>query len=165
VKVNLSGHIITVEGPKGKLSLNFHPEISVKIEDSQISINRSSDSRFHRSLHGLTRSLIFNMVEGVTKGYSKTLEIIGVGYSAELRGKVLVLNLGFSHSIVFHPPEQIRIEVPSNTKIIISGSDKQLVGQVAAKIRSFRPPEPYKGKGIRYSGEHVHRKAGKAGGK
>ena len=130
-------------------------------KDNEITVSRPSDNRNHRSLHGLYRTLISNMVTGVTKGFEKKLEIVGVGYRAELRGKSLLLSLGFSHPILFKPPEGIEIKLEGLTKIFVSGIDKQLVGQSAAKIRSFRPPEPYKGKGIRYEGEYVRRKAGK----
>jgi large subunit ribosomal protein L6 len=161
VKVNIAGKEITVAGPKGSLKENIHPSIQVEMEQDQLLVKRPSESKFHKSLHGLTRSLIANMVTGVTSEYQKSLEIQGVGYKAELKGKRLNLVLGLSHSILFTPPEGVKIEMDGPSKIKISGIDKQLVGQVAAKIRSFRPPEPYKGKGIRYAGEVVRKKAGK----
>jgi large subunit ribosomal protein L6 len=153
---------VVVKGTKGVLEERIHPDMDVIIEASMIRVERPSDSRLHRSLHGLTRTLIHNMVVGLTDGYQKKLEIVGVGYRAELKGNALVLQLGYSHPIYFVPPETIQIEVPAQNAIVIKGASKQLVGQVAAKIRSFRPPEPYKGKGIRYEGEYVRRKAGKA---
>ena len=136
--------------------------MKVIVEDNVIRVERPSENKFHKSLHGLTRSLIQNMVTGLTEGFSIKLEIVGVGYRAEIKGKNLVLLLGYSHPIYFAPPEGISIEVPVPNTVVIKGIDKHLVGQVAAKIRSFRPPEPYKGKGVRYEGEHVRRKAGKA---
>ncbi|MFQ6617283.1 MAG: 50S ribosomal protein L6 [Fidelibacterota bacterium] len=162
VEVVINGNLLTVKGPKGELSSKFHKDMEIKIEDNQINVLRPSDSRHHKALHGLTRSLINNMVEGVVNGFEKRLEMQGIGYSAELKGKRLILQLGFSHKIVFNPPEGIILEIPESNKIVVKGIDKQLVGQVAAKIRSFKEPEPYKGKGIRYSGEYVKRKAGKA---
>lgn len=161
VKVSIAGKEITVAGPKGELKENIHPSIDVEMDQNQLLVKRPSESKFHKSLHGLTRSLIANMVAGVTAEYQKSLEIQGVGYKAELKGKRLNLVLGLSHPILFMPPEGIRIDLDGPVKIKISGIDKQLVGQVAAKIRSFRPPEPYKGKGIRYAGEIVRKKAGK----
>jgi len=166
VNVNIDGQQVAVKGPKGELTMNVHPEISVKMEDGQVVIERPSDERQHKALHGLMRSLISNMVTGVSDGWSKTLEIEGVGYQAELRGKDLVLKLGFSHEVVVSPPDDnTSFEVPKESRgrtIHISGIDKQTVGQVAANIRGLRPPEPYKGKGVRYSDEHITRKAGKA---
>jgi len=159
------GNTIVVKGPKGELSLEIDPNIETKVEDGQIVVKRPSDSKNYRSLHGLYRTLIANMVDGVTKGFEKKLEIRGVGYRAEMRGNRLNLYLGYSHSIVLIPPEGIDIKCESNTSITVSGIDKELVGQVAAKIRSFRKPEPYKGKGIRYVGEYVREKAGKTAGK
>ena len=161
VKVNIAGKEITVAGPKGSLKENIHPSIQVEMDQDQLLVKRPSESKFHKSLHGLTRSLIANMVTGVTTEYQKALEIQGVGYKAELKGKRLNLILGLSHPILFAPPEGVKIELDGPSKIKISGIDKHLVGQVAAKIRSFRPPEPYKGKGIRYAGEIVRKKAGK----
>ena len=162
ITVEKKGDSVIVKGDKGELSEKIHPEVTVVIEDGTIRVERPTDNRFHRSLHGLTRSLIANMIDGLTKGFEKQLEIIGVGYRAEVKGKAISFALGYSHPIYFVPPEGIEIEVPAQTKVNIKGIDKQLVGQVAAKIRSFRPPEPYKGKGVRYVDEYVRRKAGKA---
>jgi len=162
-------NVITVKGKKGTDTLKVHPAIKVVQEDGEIIVKRSSESKEDRSLHGLTRSLINNMVTGVTEGYQKTLEIIGVGFRATLNGDVLELNLGYSHPIYFVAPEGIDIEVDTksskNPRLNISGINKELVGQVAAKIRSLRPPEPYKGKGVRYMDEYVRRKAGKSAAK
>jgi len=166
VKVDLADDKIGVTGPKGSLSMPIRNEISVQVEDDSIVVNRSTDLKPHRSLHGLTRALIQNMITGVTEGYKIELEMVGVGYNAQVKGKVLELALGFSHPIVVRPPDGVSTEViPKENKIIITGIDKQLVGQTAAKIRSFRPPEPYKGKGVKYVGEQIRRKAGKAAGK
>ncbi len=151
-----------IVGPKGELTATVHPDIGFEIKENQIFIVRPTDSKVHRSLHGLWRALMANMVKGVTQGYAKKLELVGVGYRAEMKGRKLQLLLGFSHPILFAPPEGIKIEAPTQTNITISGIDKQLVGQVAAKLRSFRPPEPYKGKGVKYEGEYIRRKAGKA---
>ena len=164
VDVKLQGGQVTVKGPKGELSLDVHTEMKVEVGEEQILVTRPSDQPNHRSLHGLTRSLIANMVEGVTKGFSKTLEIVGIGYRADMKGKNITLNLGYSHTIDYQPPERVVLETPNQTTIVISGIDKQAVGHAAAVIRSFRPPEPYKGKGIRYQGEQVRRKAGKTAG-
>lgn len=161
VMVELSGTKISVSGPKGTLDFDHHPKVMVQVEGSEIRVRRSSDSKTNRSLHGLTRALINNMVLGVSKGFKKSLEIVGVGYRAEPRGKNLQLMLGYSHPIVVIPPPGIKLELEGNSKIVVSGINKQLVGEVAAKIRGLRPPEPYKGKGIRYEGEQVRRKAGK----
>lgn len=164
-KVNIDGSSVTITGPKGTLSREIHSDITAAIEDNQIVVTRPSDNKKHRALHGLTRALLNNMIVGVTDGYRRELEIIGVGYRAELKGKNLMLYLGFSHPIVMRPPDEIALTVlPKENKIIIDGIDKELVGQVAAKIRSFRKPEPYKGKGVRYVGEHVRTKAGKTAG-
>jgi large subunit ribosomal protein L6 len=164
VNVTLSnGNVVQVKGPKGSLENKFHPNISIKIEDNNIIVERSSDEKFDRSLHGLTRTLIFNMIEGVTKGFEKTLEINGVGYRAAKQGNKLVLNLGYSHPIEMEEPEGITVEVPAANRIIVKGADKQAVGEFAAKIRSKRKPEPYKGKGIKYSDEVIRRKEGKSG--
>jgi len=161
-KVDIDDRKINVTGPKGSLSILIHEEMSAEIEDNNILVTRPSDQKKHRALHGLTRALLNNMVVGVTKGYKRELLMVGVGYRAEMRGKHLVLNLGFSHPIVFSPRDGVSIEVlPKENKIIVSGIDKQAVGQAAAKIRSLRKPEPYKGKGIRYVGEYVRSKAGK----
>ena len=160
---------VTVKGDKGSGTIRIHPDITVEQSDNEIIVKRPSESKNHKSLHGLYRSLIYNMVEGVTNGYKKTLEIIGVGYRATYTNGILELNLGFSHPIYFVPPEGIEIEVDTKTKknplLIISGVNKEMVGQVAAKIRSMRKPEPYKGKGIRYVDEYVRRKAGKSAAK
>jgi len=163
VEVNLKDNYITCKGPKGELERKLRAEMELKVENNEITVNRPSDSKEHRSLHGLTRSLIANMVEGVSTGFTRKLEIIGVGYKAEMKGKNLVMTLGYSHQIVMNFPDTIQTSVPAPTEIIIEGADKELVGMVAAKIRSFRKPEPYKGKGVRYSGEYVRRKAGKTG--
>ena len=156
---------VTVKGSKGTLSRQIRPEMKITVEGNVLTVTRPSDNRLHRSLHGLSRTLINNMVVGVTTGYTKNLEINGVGYRAAKQGKNLTLALGFSHPVVVEPPEGISFEVPSPTAIQVSGIDKELVGAVAAKIRSFRKPEPYKGKGIKYAGEHIRRKEGKAGAK
>ena len=162
VEVKVDGNHISVKGPKGTLSLDYNPEISVKVEGTEIIVSRPSDDKLHRSLHGLTRTLISNMVTGVTEGYSKTLEVNGVGYRAQKQGNNLVMNLGYSHQVIIPEVEGIKIEVPSANQVVISGADKQLVGQFAAEVRAKRPPEPYKGKGIKYSDEHIRRKEGKA---
>ena len=162
VEVKLDGNHISVKGPKGQLALDFNPEITVEVKDAQIEVTRPSDNKQHRSLHGLTRTLISNMVTGVTDGYSKTLEVNGVGYRAQKQGKDLVMNLGYSHQVIVPEIEGITIDVPAANQIVISGADKQLVGQIAAEIRAKRPPEPYKGKGIKYANEHIRRKEGKA---
>ncbi len=165
VKVEQKSHTLTATGPKGTLSVDINPEMNVDVQENEIIVTRPSDHRTHRSLHGLTRSLVYNMVAGVHEGYSKTLEIIGVGYRAEMKGPILEVNVGYSHPIYLRPADGINIVVPpKDNKIIISGADKQLVGMTAAEIRSFRPPEPYKGKGIKYIDEVIHRKAGKAAG-
>lgn len=163
VDVKLNGHEVTVKGPKGTLTSVFHHDIGVAVEGSEILVTRPSDAKEHRSLHGLTRTLISNMVDGVTKGFAKELEVNGVGYRAAKQGKNLVMNLGYSHQVIVPEIPGITIDVPAPNKVVISGSDKQLVGQFAADIRKKRPPEPYKGKGIRYAGEYVRRKEGKAG--
>ena len=165
VKAELKDRNLTVTGPKGNLSLQVHKAMIVDIQDTQIVVTRSSDHRIHRSLHGLTRALIQNMVTGVSDGFKKTLEMVGVGYRAEVKGKILEVHVGYSHPIIMCPPEGVSLEViPKENKIIIDGIDRQLVGMTAAKIRSFRPPEPYKGKGIKYIEEVIRRKAGKAAG-
>jgi large subunit ribosomal protein L6 len=164
VDVSLDGQHIRVKGPKGELELDIHPQMSVALEDGELRVTRPSDQPQDRALHGLTRALVANMVEGVTEGFARTLEIQGVGYRAELKGSSLHLALGFSHPIVFDPPAGVEIEVPNQTTVVVRGADKQAVGQAAAVIRGFRPPEPYKGKGIRYQGEQVRRKAGKTAG-
>jgi len=162
VTVTVKDGVITVKGPKGELSGKLHSDIDASIKDGEIVLRRNSEEKRVKALHGLWRALIQNMIIGVTEGYVKKLEIVGVGYRAEMKGKCLNLVLGYSHPIVFVPPEGIKIEAPTQTNIVISGIDKHLVGLVAAKIRSFRPPEPYKGKGIKYEGEFIRRKAGKA---
>jgi large subunit ribosomal protein L6 len=162
VKVEISQNEVVVNGPLGKLIKRFHPAMQVQSEGEKIWVKRGSDDKVNKSLHGLTRAIIANMVKGVTEGFKKALSIVGVGYKAELLGKKLSLNLGYSHPILFVPPEDIKIIVDNPTRIVVSGIDKELVGQVAAKLRAFRPPEPYKGKGIRYEGEKVRKKAGKA---
>ncbi|RME26260.1 MAG: 50S ribosomal protein L6 [Candidatus Zixiibacteriota bacterium] len=164
-KVEIAGTNVTVTGPKGSLTFDIHPEMSVALDNNTLVVKRPSEQKRHRALHGLTRALLNNMVVGVTEGFRRELEIIGVGYRVEMKGKSLVLYLGYSHPVVFHAPEGITVEaLPKENKVIVSGIDKQLVGQVAAKIRGFRPPEPYKGKGIRYVGEYVRTKAGKTAG-
>ena len=162
VTVTKKNDAVVVKGPKGELSATVHPDITIEINQAEVLVSRHADDGAHRALHGLWRALIQNMINGVTQGYSRKLEIVGVGYRAEMRGKKLQLMLGFSHPILFGPPDGVTIEAPTQTSILISGIDKQLVGLVAAKIRSFRPPEPYKGKGVKYEGEYIRRKAGKA---
>lgn len=165
VKIDVQdGNLVTVEGPKGKLTQALHPEMQIEMEEGVMMVKRPSDSQAHRSLHGLTRALLNNMVVGVSTGFSKTLQIEGVGYRAEMNGKVLVLNVGYSHPVNFDPPADVQFVVENRNKtIIVSGIDKQVVGEIAAQIRKQRPPEPYKGKGIRYNDEVVRRKAGKTG--
>jgi large subunit ribosomal protein L6 len=165
VDVRLEGKALHVKGPKGDLNLQVHPEIDVIMEGRELQVKRPSDARNHRALHGLTRALVANMVHGVHTGFQKTLEIVGVGYRAEKKGQDLVLNLGYSHQIHYPAPDGITLETPNATTVTVFGADKAVVGQVAAEIRGFRPPEPYKGKGVRYQGEQVRRKAGKAAGK
>ena len=162
VDVTINGSDVTVKGPKGELSRTFSEIISIKQEGAEILVTRPDDSRQARAMHGLTRTLIDNMVVGVSQGFVKKLELQGVGYRAALKGKNLEMSLGFSHPVVVVPEDGIEFEVPDNTHILVKGIDKQRVGQIASDIRKFRPPEPYKGKGIRYDGEHVRRKLGKA---
>jgi large subunit ribosomal protein L6 len=162
VEISLSLPHIVVKGPKGTLERDLHPDMRVAVEDSTVVVTRPSEDRFHRSLHGLTRTLVANMVEGVTAGFSKTLEIQGVGYRAAAKGSDLEIALGFSHPVSVKAPPGITFELQSPTKIVVSGADKQAVGQIAADIRALRPPDSYKGKGVRYSGEYVRKKAGKA---
>lgn len=163
VNVGYAERVVSVKGPKGELTLRCAEPLDVKLENGTVSVSRPDESKRTRQLHGLTRTLIANMVDGVTKGFSKSLDIIGVGYRAQLQGKKLQLQVGFSHPVIVEPPAGIEIKVEGTNKIVISGADKQQVGQLAAQIRNVRPPEPYKGKGIRYTGEHVRRKLGKAG--
>ncbi|HHV44249.1 MAG TPA: 50S ribosomal protein L6 [Firmicutes bacterium] len=163
VSVTVEGTRVTVKGPKGTLVKDLHPEMSISVEENQVVVRRPSDEKRHRALHGLTRTLIANMVDGVTKGYEKQLEIVGVGYRATKQGSGINLAVGYSHPVEFKAPEGIELDVPKPTQIIVRGIDKEVVGQVAANIRAVRPPEPYLGKGIRYVNEHVRRKAGKAG--
>ena len=163
VEVNVNDHVVTVKGPKGTLNSNIHPMMNVKVENGEVVVTRPNDEKQARSLHGLTRTLINNMVEGVTNGFKKELEIQGVGYRAAKQGKTLVLNLGYSHPVNIPEVDGITIDVPDPLKIVINGIDKQQVGQFAAEVREKRPPEPYKGKGIRYAGEYVAHKEGKAG--
>ena len=163
VEVTVDGSNVTVKGPKGTLNSTIHPMMTVKVENGEVVVTRPNDEKEARSLHGLTRSLINNMVEGVTHGFSKTLEIQGVGYRAAKQGTDLVMNLGYSHQVIVPEVDGITIEVPDPLKIVINGIDKQRVGQFAAEVREKRPPEPYKGKGIRYAGEYVAHKEGKAG--
>ncbi len=163
VEVKIDGSTVTVKGPKGTLTRTVHKNMNVALEDGHVVVTRPDDSNLNKSLHGLTRTLIANMVEGVEKGYSKELEVNGVGYRAQKQGKDLVLNIGYSHQVIMSEVEGITIDVPSPNKIVVSGPDKQQVGQFAAEIREKRPPEPYKGKGIKYADEHIRRKEGKAG--
>lgn len=163
VDVTVEGATIKVKGSKGELSRTLSDRVSIDLADGTLTVNRVDDSREARALHGLTRALVFNMVTGVAEGYTKSLEIQGVGYRAAMKGSDLELQVGFSHPVTIPAPEGITFEVPEPTRISVSGIDKELVGQVAADVRKVRPPEPYKGKGIRYVGEYVRRKAGKAG--
>lgn len=163
VTVDIQGNRITVKGPKGELSRELDPEMRIEQRDGEILVSRPSDQPRHRAMHGLTRTLVDNMVRGVSEGFSKTLEMQGVGYRAQMQGKDLVLAIGFSHPVHVSPPPNIEFEVEGTSRIIVKGVDKEQVGQVAADVRKIRPPEPYKGKGIRYVGEYVRRKAGKAG--
>ncbi|WP_127009763.1 50S ribosomal protein L6 [Veillonella sp. CHU110] len=165
VTVSQNEHTLTVKGAKGELTRTFHPDINITVENNLITVTRPSDGKEHRSLHGLTRALVANMVTGVHEGFTKTLEINGVGYRAAKQGNKLALTLGFSHPVEMEAPAGITIEVPAPNKIVVTGADKEVVGAVAADIRKWRKPEPYKGKGIRYEGEVVRRKAGKAGAK
>jgi large subunit ribosomal protein L6 len=163
VDVTIDGRNVTIRGPKGTLSRALHPDITVSREDASIVVTRPTEQKTHKQLHGLTRTLVNNMVVGVTDGYRKGLEITGVGYRAALSGRKLQLNLGYSHQIEIDPPEGISFELENPTRLAVVGIDKELVGQIAAKVRSTRKPEPYKGKGVKYAGEYIRRKAGKAG--
>ena len=163
VDVKIDGSTVTVKGPKGTLTRTVHNNMKVEMADGAIVVTRPDDSNLNKSLHGLTRTLLHNMVVGVTEGFKKELEVNGVGYRVAKQGKDLVMNIGFSHQVTMPEPEGITIEVPASNKIIISGADKQKVGQFAAEVREKRPPEPYKGKGIKYAEEHIRRKEGKAG--
>ena len=165
VNITLDGNRITVKGPKGELSRLIPADMQISQDTGTVTVNRPSDDPKHKALHGLSRTLIANMVEGVTKGFSKQLDIVGVGYKAETRPYGLQLALGFSHPIEYKAPKGIKLTAPAPTQIVIEGANKEVVGQVAAELRSLRPPEPYKGKGIKYAGEQIRRKAGKAGGK
>ena len=163
VTVTLDNNHVTVKGPKGELSRTFHSDIEIKIEENVINISRPTDNKEHRALHGTTRAVLANMVEGVSKGFERGLELVGVGYRASKQGNKLVLNVGYSHPVEIEAEKGLEIEVPANTKVIVKGTDKERVGALAANIRDVRPPEPYKGKGIRYEGEYVRRKEGKTG--
>lgn len=165
VTVKVEGNLVSVKGPKGELSREIHPDMILELDNNVLTVKRPTDEKQHRALHGLSRTLVNNMVTGVTKGFTKTLEIAGVGYRAAKSGTKLNLTLGFSHPVEVNPPTGITIDVPAPNKIIVSGIDKEAVGALAAKIRGYREPEPYKGKGIKYEGEVVRRKVGKAGGK
>lgn len=156
-------NVVTVKGPKGELTNTFNTDIKIEQEGNVITLTRPTESKEHRSIHGTTRSLLDNMVTGVSKGFERTLELVGVGYRAQLQGKKLVLNVGYSHPVEFTPEEGVEVEVPANTKIIVRGINKERVGALASNIRQVRPPEPYKGKGIKYEGEQIRRKEGKTG--
>jgi large subunit ribosomal protein L6 len=161
--VTVSGQDVQVKGARGELARKMNPQMRLSVKDGSVVVERPSDSKLHKSLHGLTRTLVYNMIEGVSKGYEKQLELVGVGYRASKQGQALVLNLGFSHPVRYPVPEGISIDVPEPTKIIIRGANKEAVGQVTAEVRKIRPPEPYKGKGILHKGERIRRKAGKTG--
>jgi large subunit ribosomal protein L6 len=165
VSVSKNENVITVKGPKGELQTQVHNNMTVEIKDGEVTVQRPDDLKLNKSLHGLTRALIQNMIKGVTEQYRKTLDIVGVGYKAEQKGENILLNIGYSHPIYFMPPAGIALQTPSPNQIVVTGIDKQLVGLVSAKIRSIRQPEPYKGKGIKYSNEQIIRKAGKTAGK
>jgi large subunit ribosomal protein L6 len=163
VEAKLEGNVLTVKGPKGTLTRQLHPDMIVEINDREITVSRPSDEKLHRALHGTTRSVINNMVEGVSKGFERSLELVGVGYRAAKSGNKLTMSLGFSHPVEVIPEPGIEFDVPAQNKVIVKGIDKELVGSVAAKIRAIRPPEPYKGKGIKYENERIIRKVGKTG--
>ena len=169
VTIKVDGNTVSAKGPKGELSQDINPDLSVKLEDAQLTVERPTDSKEHRSMHGLYRTLISNMITGVSQGYKKELELVGVGYKAEAKGQLLELNLGFSHLVAILIPSELKVEAETkrgtNPKITLEGIDKQLIGHIASKIRYLRPPEPYKGKGVRYVGEEIRRKAGKTGAK
>jgi large subunit ribosomal protein L6 len=165
VAVEVQGNTVAARGPKGELRRTFHPEMKLALADNEVTVGRPSDDKRHKALHGLTRTLVQNMMDGVAKGYAKTLEIQGVGYKAEAKPYGVNLIVGFSHPVKYEAPKGIKISVENNTLVKIEGADKEIVGQVAAELRSVRPPEPYKGKGIRYQGEQIRRKAGKTGAK
>ena len=162
-KVEVANSTVSVAGPKGELHLQLYPGIGIKVEEGKIWVTRPSDEKRYKALHGLSRALLANMVHGVTKGFEKRLELIGLGFRAQVQGQMLTLSLGFSHPIEYPVPPDVKIEAESPTSLIVSGIDKQKVGQVAAQIRGYRKPEPYKGKGVKYQGEHIRRKAGKTG--
>ena len=164
VKVSMDGNICKVQGPKGELSEEIHQDMIIEISDEELVVKRPSDAKFHRALHGLSRALINNMVVGVTEGFNIDMEIIGVGYRAEKAGKAVTFHLGYSHPITILPPPGITIDIEGNNKLKVSGISKQMVGQIASEIRGFRPPEPYKGKGVKYATEQIRRKAGKTAG-
>ncbi|GAV23836.1 50S ribosomal protein L6 [Carboxydothermus pertinax] len=165
VEVKIEGNLVTVKGPKGSLTREFHPDMKISFDGTQIIVERPSDEKNHRSLHGLTRTLISNMIIGVTSGFQKSLELVGVGYRAAKQGRKLVLTVGYSHPVEIEPPEGVEVEVPAQNQIVVKGIDKEVVGNFAANIRAVREPEPYKGKGIKYIDEVIRRKAGKTGGK
>jgi len=163
VTITNNNNTVTVKGPKGELTRTFNSDMIIQLEDNVLTVARPTESKEHRTLHGTTRALLFNMVQGVSVGFEKGLELIGVGYRAQKQGNKLVLNVGYSHPVEIEPEEGVEVEVPSNTKVIVKGISKERVGALAANIRDVRPPEPYKGKGIRYEGEYVRRKEGKTG--
>ncbi len=165
VQVDIKGSQVTARGPKGTISRDLHPDMAIDLRDSEVVVSRPTDSRLHKSLHGLTRTLVANLVQGVSGGFIRRLEVAGVGYRAQQSGKDIVLQVGFSHPVLIQAPEGIGLAVEGNNRIVVSGIDKELVGETAARIRRVKPPEPYKGKGIKYAEETVRRKAGKSGGK